>query len=192
MLSVSLFRLPRKRCLLPIIALFLSALSSFAQQPLLFMVESTPYDNQMARIAPILASAGYRPPGLVSLLVVNQWMIKLRALRYKYSREWKTPEEVRAAAAADCKGKALALYEEMAACGAENVRFIIGKHRANDSLTHAWLEWDTAYGSYVLDPTFNWLATKADPQDSKRYIPLYAYAGAQKYRAVTTPFVVQN
>ncbi len=143
MLFVSLFPLLLRRCVLPVIGVGLTAISCFAQQPVFFIVDSTPYDNQMARVGPILASAGSYAPGSVSLMIVNHWMIKLHALRYKYSKEWKTPDEVRISATADCKGKAIALYEEMAANGAERVRFIIGKHRASDALTHAWLEWET-------------------------------------------------
>jgi hypothetical protein len=193
MLFVSVFPRLLRRCVLPIISIGLTAASCFAQQTVFFVVDSTPYDNQMARVGPVLASAGsYFAPAPVSLVNVNQWMIKLHALRYKYSKEWKTPDEVRISATADCKGKAIALYEEMAASGAENVRFIIGKHRAGDAQTHAWLEWDTESGSYVLDPTFNWLAARAEQPDSKKYVPFYAYEGAQKYRAVSAPFVVQN
>ena len=41
--------------------------------------------------------------------------------------EWKTPDEVHLGAYADCKGKAVALYNAMHARGAENVRLVIGK-----------------------------------------------------------------
>jgi len=42
--------------------------------------------------------------------------------------EWKTPEEVQTSAFADCKGKALALYNNaMHSRGAQNVWLVIGK-----------------------------------------------------------------
>lgn len=153
-------------------------------QPVFFPVEATPYDNQMARVQPVLGSIGSEPIDGVSLTIVNQWMTKLRRLPYRYSKQWQTPFEVNAASAADCKGKAITLYEIMQALGATDVRLVIGKHRAGDWFTHAWLEWGTAEGIYVLDPTFNWRALKAEQHSPKKYVPLYAYEGMFRCRAV--------
>jgi len=140
-------------------------------------VDSTPYDKQMARVQPTLtAPSGYLIDG-ISFALVNDWMIELRAMPYRYSREWQTPSEVEAARVADCKGKALALYDRLQLNGATNVRFVIGKRCMSDSLTHAWLEWDTQMGTLLLDPTFNWTATiKLDDRPS--YIAFYGYEGA--------------
>jgi hypothetical protein len=185
----SLIPLLLKRCVLPVACIGLASISSFAQQPVFFEVDSTPYDNQMTRVYPILASGGSHSSGPVSLKIVNQSMINLHAIRYRYSKQWKTPDEVQFLRTADCKGKAIALYDEMVAEGAENVRLIIGQYRAGDSLTHAWVEWDTENGSYVLDPTFNWLAVKAERQNSRKYIPFYGYQGEHKYQTAHAPFV---
>jgi hypothetical protein len=152
-------------------------------------VESTPYDNQMARVQPILVTTPIEVPGSISLTIVNQWMRQLRRLPYRYSNQWQTPEEVRAGRSADCKGKALAMYQFMQWIGASNVRFVIGKHHAGDWFTHAWLEWETGSGNFVLDPTFNANVVRAEPQNSSKYIPLYAYEGTQRYRAVNAAIV---
>lgn len=165
--------------------------SCFAQA-LFFAVESSPYDNQMARIRPVLECVNDHCSNPVSLNTVNQMMINLHAIRYRYSQQWKTPTEVKSARVADCKGKAITLYEAMQACGAQNVRFVIGKRRVNSSETHAWVEWETAKEKYVLDPTFNWLAAKAPAGNSKKYIPLYAYEGALRYRVVNMPALARN
>ena len=157
-------------------------------QPMFFAVKSTPYDHQMARVYPILAPTAHRPANRISLVIVNQWMNTLRAIPYRYSRQWKTPEEVQSEQYADCKGKALFLYEEMRAMGAKNVRFVIGKRHAGASLTHAWVEWDAQFGTCLLDPTFNWMATP-EPQDGSRYIPFYAYDGSHKYQAANSLLV---
>ena len=148
-------------------------------------VDSTPYDKQMARVQPTLtAPSGYLIDG-ISFALVNDWMIELRAMPYRYSREWQTPSEVEAARVADCKGKALALYDRLQLNGATNVRFVIGKRSMSDSLTHAWLEWDTQMGTLLLDPTFNWTATiKLD--DRRSYIAFYGYEGAHKYQAANS------
>jgi len=170
---------------------FLIAIGStsalFAQSTFL-EVASTPYDRQMSRIQPTLtAPSGYTFDG-VSFALVNEWMIELRAMPYRYSREWRTPSEVEAARAADCKGKALALYDRLQLNGAANVRFVIGKRRAYDTLTHAWLEWETEMGTLLLDPTFNWTATIKMP-DTRNYIAYYGYEGAHKYLVANSRLV---
>ena len=163
----------------------LSCLSIFAQSTYI-SVNSTPYDRQMARIRPILASAaGHREQNL-SFALVNHWIGDLRAIPYGFSMEWKTPEEVQTGAFADCKGKAVALYNAMHSRGAQNVRLVIGKRLPTSRKTHAWLEWSTTSGTYVLDPTINWAACRADRLGRSSYIPLYAYADGQKFRAATT------
>jgi predicted transglutaminase-like cysteine proteinase len=150
-------------------------------------VNSTPYDKQMARVQPTLtAPAGYTFDG-ISLTLVNEWMSQLRAMPYRHSRQWPTPTEVQATRVADCKGKALVLYDRLQLNGATDVRLVIGKRRATDLLTHAWLEWRTKSESYVLDPTFNWEAT-AKMQDRSTYIAFYAYEGFHKYQMAAFGF----
>lgn len=167
-------------------ALFcLSCLSTFAQSNYI-SVNATPYDRQMTRIRPILSSdAGHKEQNL-SFGLVNHWIGDLRAIPYGFSKEWKTPDEVQTGAFADCKGKAVALYNVMHSRGAENVRLVIGKRLWSSHKTHAWLEWTTAAGTYILDPTINWSAFRAERTGRSSYIPLYAYAGAKKFRAATS------
>jgi hypothetical protein len=168
------------------LALFcLSCLSAFAQSTYI-TVNSTPYDRQMTRIRPILASAAGDKEQNLSLALVNHWIGDLRAIPYGFSMEWKTPDEVQTGAFADCKGKAVALYNAMHSRGVQNVRLVIGKRLPTSRKTHAWLEWNTAGGTYILDPTINWAACRADRFGRSSYIPLYAYAGGQKFRAATT------
>ena len=192
MVFVSLFP-PLRRCVLLLIGVGLIAAPSFAQRPAFLMVGSTPYDNQMARVSPILGSVGsYAPPGSVSMMIVNQWMTELRAMPYQYSRYWQTPAEVDLTQAADCKGKAIALYEKMRRNGARNVRVVIGKRHIYDSATHAWVEWETAEGGYMLDPTFNEMPIKTAEIYPMTYIPSYAYDGMHKYRVAHTGFGIPS
>jgi len=172
-------------------ALALIASSSFADA-LLFTVSTTPYDNQMTRIRPVLtAPAGRASSDGVSMNIVNKWMGDLRSIPYGFTTMWKTPAEAQSGAPADCKAKAVALYEKMQANGATNVRLVIGKRTSSSRQTHAWLAWETQNGSYVLDPTFNWTACTADQVGKRNYQPLYAYAGKKKFRADST-LVAQN
>jgi predicted transglutaminase-like cysteine proteinase len=118
-------------------------------------------------------------------------MTDLRSIPYGFTAFWKTPAEAQSGAPADCKAKAVALYEKMRENGATNVRLVIGKRTATSRQTHAWLAWDTDSGSYVLDPTFNWAACTAAQVGKRNYQPLYAYAGSKKFRAASA-LVAQN
>jgi hypothetical protein len=160
----------------------LSTASCFAASMLL-SVDSTPYDRQMNRIRPILASSGVGGGQNISVAIVNHWMEDLRDIPYGFQMEWKTPEEVQSRKPADCKGKALALYQRMLANGAKNVRLVIGKRAPTSRMTHAWLSWESNGESYVLDPTFNWMACRAEQVGRRSYVPYYAFSGTKKYRA---------
>jgi predicted transglutaminase-like cysteine proteinase len=180
----------KKSLLLSGLLLALASSSAFADA-LLFTVNSTPYDRQMSRIRPVLTAPAHAAGSQVSVSIVNQWMADLRSIPYGFTAFWKTPAEAQSGAPADCKAKAVALYEKMRANGVTNVRLVIGKRTATSRQTHAWLAWDTNSGSYVLDPTFNWAACTANQAGKSNYQALYAYAGSKKFRAASA-LVAQN
>src|SRR2546430_16967740 len=107
-------------------AIGLSCVSSFCES-IFVSVKRTPYDNQMSRIRPVLLSENHRGRGNVSLTLVNFWISDLRSIPYGFTKEWKTPAETGAGRPADCKAKAVALYDRMEQNGATNVRLVIGK-----------------------------------------------------------------
>jgi hypothetical protein len=192
MVLVSIRPYPVKKIFLVLIGLIcLSSISCFAQS-LYFTVSSTPYDKQMTRIRPVLfcKSGGGRQN--LSLALVNHWIEDIRAIPYGFTPEWKTPAEVELAVVADCKGKAVALYQRMQSHGAEHIHLVIGKRTFISRKTHAWLEWNTDGRAYVLDPTFNWAACRADQLGNDTYIPFYAYAGNRKYRAAAAALYAKN
>jgi hypothetical protein len=173
----------RKAGAVGLVLFCLSCLSAFAQSSHYITVKSTPYDRQMTRIRPVLTEGVSHRDQSLSLGLVNSWIGNLRAIPYGFSVEWKTPDEVHAGAYADCKGKAVALYNAMLSRGADNVRLVIGKRTSTSRKTHAWLEWATSNGTYILDPTINWSACRAERTGRSSYIPLYAYEGTHKFRA---------
>lgn len=177
------------RLLLLSIVVSLSASSAFADA-LMLTVSVTPYDRQMTPVRDILTTKGASTDSN-SLAQVNAWMGDLRDIPYGYQPVWKTPSEVATRQPADCKGKSVALYKKMKAHGATNLQLVIGKRAPTSARTHAWLEWHTASGSYVLDPTFNYTATRTEKIGKRSYVPLYAYAGSSKFRAATN-LVAQN
>ena len=134
----------KKTLLLAGFLLTLATASSFADA-LLFTVSTTPYDRQMARIRPVLTASTRTSENRVSLGTVNQWMADLRSIPYGFTAVWKTPAEAQSGAPADCKAKAVALYEKMRANGATNVRLVIGKRTTSSRQTHARLAWDTQW-----------------------------------------------
>lgn len=183
---------PRKMLSLLVGIVCLASVSSYAAS-LLMPVDATPYDRQMSRIRPVLLAGKPGARSQVSLATVNQWMEDLRGIPYGYHLEWKTPAEVTSGQPADCKGKAVALYERMHARGANNVRLVIGKRAATSRMTHAWLVWETDEGEFVLDPTFNWMACRSETLGDRAYLPLYAYAGSKKFRAAdASPLFAKN
>jgi hypothetical protein len=171
----------------------LSSAACFATDATLLTVASTPYDRQMSRIYPILNSkTGESSKDNVSIALINHWIADLRSIPYGFSQEWKTPSEVEHGPVADCKGKAVALYQRMSASGAHNVRLVIGRRTAMSRKTHAWLEWSANGATYVLDPTINWAACRSNEIGHHNYIPLYAFAGQKKYRAASGALYAKN
>lgn len=173
-------------------AIGFSCLSCFGQSVLL-SVKNTPYDKQMSRIRPVLMAEDRHGGGeKISLGTVNYWIGDLRSIPYGFTKKWKTPAETQSGAPADCKAKSVALYERMQAHGATNLRLVIGKRAPTSRSTHAWVEWETDTGTYVLDPTINWRAYRGREVGSRSYIPFYAFEGARKFRAAPTMLVAQN
>jgi len=190
MILVSVHPFEPKKIFLLVAGVICFAVFPCLAQPVLMNVAATPYDHQMTRIQPILTSKAESAKDGLSLALVNHWIQDLRGIPYGFSSEWKTPEEVETAPAADCKGKAVALYQKMHAHGASNVRLVIGRRTPMSRKTHAWLEWTAEGATYVLDPTINWAAYRSDTLSNDSYRPLYAYAGARKYRAVEADSLV--
>lgn len=172
-------------------ALGLSCLTSFGQA-IMVSVKATPYDRQMSRIKPILSETSPDKSSRISLGIVNHWIGDLRSIPYGFTREWKTPSETLSGAPADCKAKAVALYQEMKAHGATRIRLVIGKRAASSRCTHAWVEWETDNGTWVLDPTINWRAYQGSDVGRSCYIPYYAFDGSRKYRVASELLVAQN
>src|SRR5207248_10364939 len=163
--------------------LVLSVAGCFAN-PILLSVKTTPYDRQMARIQPILVSAPAQGTDReLPMPLINRWIGELRNIPYGFAMQWKTPAEVAREPVADCKGKAVALYQQMAQHGARGLRLVIGKRAPTSRSTHTWVQWTTASATYILDPTINWTVQTADDIADNSYVAYYAYTGHQKYRA---------
>jgi predicted transglutaminase-like cysteine proteinase len=192
MILVSLNPFVLRRIFFVLLVLLGVSCATCFSEPLLISVKSTPYDRQMSRIRPVLTSSDRSEHKEVSLRVVNQWIGSLRSIPYGFTTVWKTPAETQSGAPADCKAKAVALYERMKENGATDLRLVIGKRTMMSRSTHAWVEWEVAGTNYVLDPTINWMAYRSSDLGARTYIPNYAFAGDRKYRVAPATLVAQN
>ena len=145
-------------------------------------MSTTPYDGQMLPTLPLLRTPAAPPAGSTSFATIDRWILEFRMMPYEYSVHWQTPAQLASAVVTDCKGKSALLYSRMRSIGVRQLHFVIGKRRATDLTTHAWLEWRTSQGAYVLDPTFREAALPVRGLDGTSYIPQYAYDGLRKYR----------
>ena len=146
------------------------------------VVSTTAFDRQMQPTLPILQTPPGRAAGDISFATINRWILELRVVPYEYSLDWQTPAQLASAVVTDCKGKSALLYARMRTNGLSQVYFVIGKRRATDLATHAWVEWRTNRGTFVLDPTFSEVALPVRALQPATYIPRYAYDGLRKYR----------
>src|SRR5438105_11553808 len=137
----------------------------------------------MSRLQPVLNTPAPIQHAVLPLSLVNHWIGELRSIPFRFSIECKTPNEIAQAPAADCKGKAVALYQRMRENGARNLRLVIGKRTPVSRCSHTWVEWTSASVTFVLDPTINWVAQAASEIPENSYVPNYAYTGSRKYRA---------
>src|SRR5436190_16375428 len=98
MILISIAPFTFKRFLLLLLAAIgFSTVSCFANS-IFLSVRSTPYDNQMARIRPVLTTDEHADRGNVSLGMVNHWIGDLRSIPYGFTKEWKTPAETESSA----------------------------------------------------------------------------------------------
>jgi hypothetical protein len=192
MVTISLNPFVLKRILLVLLILIGLSCASSQAASIFVPVSSTPYDHQMSRIEPILASTGNGGGAELSVRLVNRWIGDLRSIPYGFTKIWKTPDEAQSGEPADCKAKAVALYERMKKYGARNLRLVIGKRSTSSRSSHTWLEWETTGSTYILDPTINWMAYRSSDLDPHAYLPYYAFAGTKKFRASESTLVAQN
>jgi len=138
----------------------------------------TPYDQYLGPMWSVFSHlSGKADPATVEQLVRQG-----RAFRYSYNKAQpfvpQTPGETEATKSGDCKAKSLWLADKMNDRG---VRFVIGKAKAGQSISHAWLIWNGPSGWMILDATM--YSTPLSPERISRsqFVPLYSYATSGKY-----------
>lgn len=109
-----------------------------------------------------------------------------RSFRYVADRgrdNWQTDTETQSRRAGDCEDKAVWLYKNLIAGGAQNVRLVIGRYRQMDRQLHVWVTCrDRDGNTCLLDPSKQRRVWKLSSADSGLYRPLYGFDGRNKYK----------
>jgi len=126
--------------------------------------QRTPWDTQWEKVRGAIEEAG----------------------EFSYRRDvggdrWQTPEETEAARAGDCEDVSIWLYAQLVEGGVDGARLCIGKRKPDDKVFHAWVTWNTAETTYILDATIDAKMSKAKRWPAGYYKPYYSYDMHGKY-----------
>ena len=144
-------------------------------------VRTTPYDPYLGVFRQIAA----RPASAnaVTMDQVEEWTWKASKFDYSHDDDyhWKTPEQLDAAGAGDCKDKALWLYSKLHAAGAHDLTMVIGKKDAAATEYHAWLYLRLGGKTFLLDPTTDGRVWEVTDFGESEYIPVYGYMAGRAF-----------
>ena len=166
------------KVLTSITALFFAQLSAFAVVDLGSTVSRTPYEAYMNPVKQVFSSLNGNVPDLGHVAAL---MRQGRGFRYAHSDPFNPalPSETAAHRVGDCKDKALWLCDQLQDPSA---RFVIGKMKRGNRISHAWVMWQGAGRWWILDCTMNASAIPADSVGPDDYVPLYSYSKNTAFR----------
>lgn len=167
-----------KKALTSLAALFLAQLSAFAVVDLGSTISRTPYEAYMSPVKQVFSSLNGTAPDLGRVAAL---MRQGRGFRYAHSDPFNPalPSETAAHRVGDCKDKALWLCDQLQDPSA---RFVIGKMKRGNRISHAWVMWQGAGRWWILDCTMNASAIPADAVGPDDYVPLYSYSKNTAFR----------
>jgi len=138
----------------------------------------TPYDAYLGPVWAVLKSLSGKADDATAAQLVRQG----RAFRYSYNSaqpyQPQTPEQTEATKSGDCKAKSLWLASKLNDRG---VRFVIGKAKAGQSMSHAWLIWNGPEGWTILDATLYSSPLSPASLSPSQFVPTYSFAPSGKY-----------
>ena len=139
----------------------------------------TPYDPYLGPVWSVFGRLGGTQPDPA---LVEQWVREGRAFRYSYSKSQpyvpQSPEQTESSKAGDCKAKSLWLANKM---DSRKVRFVIGKVKGINNMSHAWLIWEGPEGWLILDATLYSRPLSPERISQNQFLPIYSYAPSGKY-----------
>lgn len=153
-------------------------------------VHTTPYDAQMRPVYPLLHLSPTRSTRVVTQEELAAIMRPIFRLPYRYTTTWLTPDQIRAARTADCKGKAILLLDELIRAGIGEAILVIGDRTPASRETHAWLEINLAGRDLILDPTYSPSPLARESLRPGHYRPHFAFNGPQRLAYIHPAWLV--
>ena len=150
----------------------------------------TPYDRYLSPVREVLGRGG---GSAASIDEVRSELRTARRFRYYFNAaEPYTPQSpavTESKQQGDCKAKSLWLASKMSD---RSVRYVIGKAKPGDRVSHAWLLWPNGGTWLFLDPTMESDVVYADRVTGRKLVPQYSYGGSSAYSHPTySEFVKQ-
>ena len=154
------------------------AASARAQLDLGAPASRTPYDQYLGPMWSVLSQLN----GKADMATVEQLVRQGRGFRYGYNKAQpyvpQSPSETESTKSGDCKAKSLWLADKM---NDRAVRYVIGKAKAGQSMSHAWLIWNGPEGWLILDATLYSRPLSPERISRTQFVPIYSYAPSGKY-----------
>ena len=171
-----------KKAFLSLAALCLSQFPAAAVVDLGSTISRTPYEAYMSPVKQVLSSLHGTAPDMDR---VGALMRQGRGFRYAHTDPFNPalPSETAANRVGDCKDKALWLCDQLQDPSA---RFVIGKMKRGNRISHAWVMWQGEGRWWILDCTMNARAIPADAVGPDDYVPLYSYSKNTAFRHTGT------
>lgn len=162
--------------------LLLAPFASKAAVDLGFPASSTPYDRYMSPVKQVLGALHEQATDMKR---VQELLRVGRGFRYSFTDPYTAaaPTVTAQTRAGDCKAKSLWLVDQL---GDANVRYVIGRARANSKISHAWVLWNDGRTWWILDPTNTSRPIAANSVPSTDYVPQYSWAKNGSYRHAST------
>jgi hypothetical protein len=140
-------------------------------------ISSTPYDRYLGRVRTTMSSLGNNHP---EMSLVEQYVRTGRSFRYYMKDPYvpQMPAETEATRAGDCKAKSLWVAYKM---DDRNLRFVVGRARAESGMLHAWLLWQDNTGWWVLDATKFSAPLDVSRLGPQEFISYYSYSAKGEF-----------
>jgi len=167
-----------KTLALSVAALFLTQLTASAIVDLGSTISRTPYEAYMTPVKQVLSSLNGTSPDMARVAAL---MRQGRAFRYSHTDPFNPalPEQTAKRRVGDCKDKSLWLCDQLSDPSA---RFVIGKMKRGNRISHAWVMWQGEGRWWILDCTMTTRIIPADSVGPDEYVPLYSYSKNTAFR----------
>ena len=161
----------------------LAAVPAHAQIDLGSPTSRTPYDAYLGPVWSVFHQLnGPKADPKVAAQLVRQG----HSFSYSYKKDQpyvpQAPEQTEATHSGDCKAKSLWLASKL---NDKNIRFVIGKAKQVQAVSHAWIIWNGPDGWTILDATLYSSPLQPARLSPSEFVPTYSFAPSGKYSHTT-------